>query len=143
MAGPPPLTLCSPHPQALRGLKYVHSAGVLHRDLKPSNLLLNSACDLKICDFGLARTSRWAEVHARHGGGRLKYMGTRGQTEVRNTPGGSLFSLYVTPAAKLTEMNRNRSITVGGVDLIPERLMMMMMMMMMVVVVVVVVVMRN
>ncbi len=40
----------------LRGLKYIHSANVLHRDLKPSNLLLNANCDLKICDFGLART---------------------------------------------------------------------------------------
>ena len=43
--------------QLLRGLKYVHSAGVLHRDLKPSNLLLNANCDLKICDFGLARAN--------------------------------------------------------------------------------------
>ncbi|KAL8191664.1 hypothetical protein R6Q57_028395 [Mikania cordata] len=43
--------------QLLRGLKYVHSANVLHRDLKPSNLLLNANCDLKICDFGLARTT--------------------------------------------------------------------------------------
>ncbi|XP_042400682.1 mitogen-activated protein kinase 1-like [Zingiber officinale] len=43
--------------QILRGLKYIHSANVLHRDLKPSNLLLNANCDLKICDFGLARTS--------------------------------------------------------------------------------------
>ena len=42
--------------QVLRGLKYVHTANVLHRDLKPSNLLLNASCDLKICDFGLART---------------------------------------------------------------------------------------
>jgi serine/threonine protein kinase len=41
--------------QILRGLKYIHSAHVLHRDLKPSNLLLNANCDLKICDFGLAR----------------------------------------------------------------------------------------
>ena len=41
--------------QLLRALKYIHSANVLHRDLKPSNLLVNSNCDLKICDFGLAR----------------------------------------------------------------------------------------
>ena len=41
--------------QVLRGLKYIHSAEVIHRDLKPSNLLVNSNCDLKICDFGLAR----------------------------------------------------------------------------------------
>ncbi|KAK4391137.1 Mitogen-activated protein kinaseMMK1 [Sesamum angolense] len=43
--------------QILRGLKYIHSANVLHRDLKPSNLLLNANCDLKICDFGLARVT--------------------------------------------------------------------------------------
>jgi serine/threonine protein kinase len=41
--------------QLLRGLKFIHSANVLHRDLKPSNLLVNSNCDLCICDFGLAR----------------------------------------------------------------------------------------
>ncbi|CAG9332948.1 unnamed protein product [Blepharisma stoltei] len=41
--------------QILRGVKYIHSAHILHRDLKPRNLLVNSNCDLKICDFGLAR----------------------------------------------------------------------------------------
>jgi len=41
--------------QILRGLKAVHSANVLHRDLKPGNLLVSKNCDLKICDFGLAR----------------------------------------------------------------------------------------
>jgi p38 MAP kinase len=41
--------------QIMRGLKYVHSAGVIHRDLKPENILINEDCDLKICDFGLTR----------------------------------------------------------------------------------------
>ncbi|KAJ5448426.1 hypothetical protein N7445_003247 [Penicillium cf. griseofulvum] len=41
--------------QMMRGLKYLHSADVIHRDLKPSNILINENCDLKICDFGLAR----------------------------------------------------------------------------------------
>ncbi|KAI0305810.1 kinase-like domain-containing protein [Multifurca ochricompacta] len=41
--------------QILRGMKYIHTASVVHRDLKPGNLLVNSDCELKICDFGLSR----------------------------------------------------------------------------------------
>ena len=35
----------------------MHSANILHRDLRPSNVLLNSKHELKIGDFGLARTT--------------------------------------------------------------------------------------
>eukprot|EP00794_Sanderia_malayensis_P014079 gene14079-15548_t len=42
--------------QLLRGLKCIHSANVIHRDLKPSNLLVNHDCELKIGDFGMARS---------------------------------------------------------------------------------------
>merc|ERR1719494_729673 len=42
--------------QLLRGLKYIHSANIIHRDLKPSNLLVNQDCELKIGDFGMARS---------------------------------------------------------------------------------------
>lgn len=60
--------------QILRGLKYIHSANVLHRDLKPSNLLLNTTCDLKICDFGLARV---ADPEHNHAGFLTEYVATR------------------------------------------------------------------
>ncbi|CAM9846176.1 unnamed protein product, partial [Discosporangium mesarthrocarpum] len=57
--------------QLMRGLKYIHSAKVLHRDLKPPNIVLNSNCDLAICDFGLARG-------VEHGGEELtEYVQTR------------------------------------------------------------------
>ena len=41
--------------QLLRGLKYIHTSEVFHRDLKPKNILANADCNIKICDFGLAR----------------------------------------------------------------------------------------
>nr|VZH95584.1 unnamed protein product [Spirometra erinaceieuropaei] len=58
----------------LRGLKYIHSANVLHRDLKPSNILLNRMCDLRICDFGLARI---ADPECDQAGLLTEYVATR------------------------------------------------------------------
>ena len=42
--------------QILKGVQHMHSGGILHRDLKPANILLDSDCNVKICDMGLARS---------------------------------------------------------------------------------------
>ncbi len=61
--------------QILCGLKYIHSADVLHRDLKPGNLLVNADCELKICDFGLARG--YSSDQEKNAGFLTEYVATR------------------------------------------------------------------
>lgn len=41
--------------QIFRGLKFLHTRGVIHRDIKPSNILADENCDIRLCDFGFAR----------------------------------------------------------------------------------------
>lgn len=41
---------------ALTGLNFLHSANVMHRDIKPSNILIDADSQVKICDYGFART---------------------------------------------------------------------------------------
>ncbi|EDQ92589.1 uncharacterized protein MONBRDRAFT_19272 [Monosiga brevicollis MX1] len=61
--------------QIMLAVKYMHSANVLHRDLKPANLLINlTNCDLKLCDFGLARVM---DDHIDYSGMLTEYVATR------------------------------------------------------------------
>eukprot|EP00040_Diaphanoeca_grandis_P018265 m.95945 g.95945 ORF g.95945 m.95945 type:complete len:380 (-) comp26856_c0_seq1:318-1457(-) len=62
--------------QLLNALKFIHSANVIHRDLKPSNLLIDAStnCDLRVCDFGLARV---LDPVMEHGNTLTEYVATR------------------------------------------------------------------
>ena len=59
-AGLPLATVVSVATQAAEALAAAHASGVIHRDLKPANLFLLPDGQLKICDFGIARTAESA-----------------------------------------------------------------------------------
>ena len=40
----------------LCALNLLHKSNVMHRDIKPSNILVNRHSQVKLCDFGMART---------------------------------------------------------------------------------------
>jgi mitogen-activated protein kinase 1/3 len=40
----------------LCSMNFLHSANIIHRDIKPANILIDSDCNILICDFGLSRS---------------------------------------------------------------------------------------
>ena len=43
-------------PQIIKGCHYMHSCNIIHRDLKTANILVTRSGQIKIADWGLARS---------------------------------------------------------------------------------------
>jgi serine/threonine protein kinase/Tfp pilus assembly protein PilF len=92
--------------QLCEALDYAHNrARVIHRDLKPSNLMVNQRGDLKVADFGIARSladsaSRLTAEQSRSG--TLVYMSPQQLSGERGTHLDDIYSLGATIYELLT-----------------------------------------
>jgi serine/threonine protein kinase/Tfp pilus assembly protein PilF len=92
--------------QLCEALDYAHNrARVIHRDLKPANLMLNQRGDLKITDFGIARSlaDPATRLTAEQGrSGTLVYMSPQQLSGERSTHLDDIYSLGATIYETLT-----------------------------------------
>jgi eukaryotic-like serine/threonine-protein kinase len=73
--------------QLLEALQYAHEHGVWHRDIKPANVLISHSGQIKVADFGIARTDPSTSYESEY---------------VMGTPG------YIAPESYLSDTFDNR-----------------------------------
>src|ERR1700736_5638613 len=92
--------------QLCEALDYAHNhAHVVHRDLKPANLMVTQGGDLKVADFGIARSlsdSVSMLTAGKHTSGTLVYMSPQQLDGGRGTPLDDIYSFGATLYELLT-----------------------------------------
>ncbi|XP_055367091.1 mitogen-activated protein kinase 11 isoform X3 [Betta splendens] len=104
--------------QLLRGLKYIHSAGLIHRDLKPSNVAVNEDCELRV-SASLEQESCGVEPlsHPQHVHPQILDFGLARQTDDEMT-GYVATRWYRAPEIMLNWMHYNQNVDMWSVGCI-------------------------
>jgi serine/threonine protein kinase/predicted Zn-dependent protease len=99
--------------QVAEALDYAHRQGILHRDIKPSNLLLDTAGQVWITDFGLAKAEDSDDLtHTGDVVGTLRYLAPErlhGQADARSDVYGLGITLYELLAQRPAFEDTNRA----------------------------------
>jgi serine/threonine protein kinase len=93
--------------QILDGLKFAHARGIVHRDIKPANILIDTAGNARIMDFGIAAAAGQAQEPSASGSPRYMAPEILGNREVARNA--DVFSVGMS----LYEMLTGRAVVEG------------------------------
>ena len=99
-----PETLCAIYTlQILRGLKFLHSQGVIHRDIKGANVLTTKTGTIKLADFGVATKLSEIDSSKRRVVGTPYWMAPETVEMSPPTPASDIWSVGSTVVEMITE----------------------------------------
>ena len=99
-----PESLCAIYTlQILRGLKFLHSQGVIHRDIKGANVLTTKTGTIKLADFGVATKLSEIDSSKRRVVGTPYWMAPETVEMSPPTPASDIWSVGSTVVEMITE----------------------------------------